>query len=337
MTNYLKNAWYMIAWGHELEAEPLCRKAFGEKLVLFRDQAGDAATLIDRCPHRFAPLSRGKVVADGIQCGYHGLTFATDGRCIRNALKGPLPKGAAVRSFPLHERDEIVWLWPGDPAAADPDTIPDFSYISEARRKNIFGLSTMQANYRLVIDNLMDLSHVEFLHPAIGGALSENGKHAVKHEGTTVHSNWLSENVPNTVSLETWYPTNGKRIDHRFDMRWEAPSNIYLGVSATLAGHTREEGFTLPSAHLLTPETESSTHYFWHGSLPADHPQPLDELRKIFTVAFDEEDAPMLEAVQESMGDADRFWEFEPVMLHTDSGALRARRELDRLLAAEAK
>jgi vanillate O-demethylase monooxygenase subunit len=179
----------------------------------------------------------------------------------------------------VHERDDIVWLWAGDPASVNRDLIPDFSYIPAPGQKSVHGLSTMKANYRLVIDNLMDLSHVELIHPALGGALSENGKHSVRHTGHSVHSNWFSENVPNTISLDMWYPTHGRRIDHRFDMRWDPPANIYLGVSATLTGRRREDGFTLPSAHLLTPETPQSTHYFWHGAPPEDHPQSLDELR----------------------------------------------------------
>ncbi|NNL84851.1 MAG: aromatic ring-hydroxylating dioxygenase subunit alpha [Myxococcales bacterium] len=332
MTGYLRNAWYMAAWSHELGREFLTRTILDENIVLFRDAEGTATALVDRCPHRFAPLSRGRLVEDGVQCGYHGLTFDPHGHCIRNALDSKVPR-AKIRHFSLCERDHIVWLWAGDPEYPDAKLVPDFSYITDPELKGIYGLSTFRANYELVTDNLMDLSHVEFLHPALGGALLEGGQHTVDVKGNRVYSNWRTQDVPNTVSLEMWYPTHGKHIDHSFDMRWDPPANIYLGVGATLTGRPREEGFTLPSAHLLTPETEASTHYFWHGALAKEHPQSLDDMRKIFTDAFDREDAPMLEAVQRNM-DGD-FWSLRPIMLATDAGAVRARRVLTKLIEEE--
>ena len=331
---YLRNTWYMAAWSHEVSNSMLTRTILGERYVFYRKQDGVVVGLRDRCPHRFAPLSRGRLCGDEIQCGYHGLKFAADGTCVHSPFSSPPPRSAKVRNCVLEERHHIVWMWLGDLGRDDSTSIPDFSYITRADLKGTFGLSSMNAHYELVTDNLMDLSHVEFLHPAFGGALLKGGTHTVSQEGDTIWSNWWTQNVPNTPSLEMWWPTKGKPIDHSFDMRWNPPASIYLGVGATLTGAPRDEGFTLPSAHILTPETASTTLYFWHSALPVGHPQSMEELHKIIADAFDHEDAPMLEAVQHEMGGAD-FWDIATVMLRTDAGAVRVRKHLGKLIAAE--
>ena len=126
----LRNAWYIGAWADELADRPLARRICGDPVVLFRDGSGRAAALVDRCCHRAARLHLGILVEAGIQCGYHGLVFDTTGRCVAIPGQKQIPQDARVRSYPTVEKDQLVWLWMGDPALADPAGIVDFPYHS---------------------------------------------------------------------------------------------------------------------------------------------------------------------------------------------------------------
>ena len=115
----LRNAWYIAAWADEIGGQPLARRICNEPIVLFRDGTGRVGALADRCCHRAAPLSMGSVVEEGIQCGYHGLVIDGSGRCVRIPGQKQIPADARVRSYPAIEKDQMVWVWMGDPAKAD--------------------------------------------------------------------------------------------------------------------------------------------------------------------------------------------------------------------------
>ena len=126
---------------------------------------GDVAAMADRCPHRFAPLSLGTRDDDNVVCGYHGLTFAPDGQCVRNPFSERIPSTFRVRTYTALERDGIVWLWLGEPEAAYESRIPDFGFLPDtAASRSVHGYTLMQANYEYGTDNLLDLSHIEFVH-----------------------------------------------------------------------------------------------------------------------------------------------------------------------------
>ena len=125
MAELLTNAWYMAGWQEEVSEAPLSRRMLGMSMVLYRKADGGVVMLRDRCPHRFAPLSKGKVEGDCIQCPYHGLKFDASGQCVSAPLEEKPPSAVRVRSFPVVERDNIIWFWPGDPEAADPALITD--------------------------------------------------------------------------------------------------------------------------------------------------------------------------------------------------------------------
>ena len=125
---YLRNKWYQAGWSAELKAgELLHRRLLEEPVLLFRKTDGTAVAMLDRCPHRFAPLHMGKHLGDAVQCPYHGLQFGADGRCIANP-HGPVPGAARIRNFPVAERYSALWIWMGDPAKADPDSIVPFDF-----------------------------------------------------------------------------------------------------------------------------------------------------------------------------------------------------------------
>ncbi|MDE0056678.1 MAG: Rieske 2Fe-2S domain-containing protein, partial [Defluviicoccus sp.] len=125
---YLRNCWYVAAWDHELDGGFLARTILDRPVVLFRGPDGAPHALEDRCCHRSMPLSEGRLLEETVQCGYHGLEFAFDGRCVRVPGQSTIPPGARVRAWPVVERWRWVWIWMGDPDAADPDLIPDYHW-----------------------------------------------------------------------------------------------------------------------------------------------------------------------------------------------------------------
>jgi hypothetical protein len=177
------------------------------------------------------------------------------------------------------------------------------------------------------------LSHIEFLHPAFCGVL-EHGKFTTRTEAETIFAEWWATNVPPTGAIKLWWPESGGTIDHWLDMRCNVPASMLLHVGATHPGRPREAGLYQPSVHILTPETACRTHYFWNAGMPIDNHLDMKDIGRLFALSFDEEDAPMIEAIQDRMGDDDIF-DLHPILLRTDSGAILARRALRKSLAAE--
>jgi vanillate O-demethylase monooxygenase subunit len=328
MAEYLWNAWYMAAWEKEIEGDALLsRKLLDRQMLLYRRTDGDGYVLMeDRCPHRFAPLSRGRREGDKIVCGYHGLTYDRTGACVRNPFSDRIPVRAKVNAMPIHAKHGILWFWPGDPSLAKISAIPDFSCLApNARRSQL----VVAANYQLITDNLMDLSHVEFVHTGTfgGSGLMFKGRHEVREEGDAIWSNWSMPNIEPPPWATAFFARDA-RLDHWLNMRWHAPASMLLEVGICPAGSADRTG-PLPTerdCHILTPETQASTHYFYTYS----QMQESVAVQK----AYYDEDKPMLEAVQRSMGETD-FWANKPVILSVDAGALRARARLAKLMDQE--
>ena len=338
MTSFLPNSWHMAAWSEEVGDALLSRQLAGRKRLLFRRTDGTVAILDDRCPHRFSPLSLGTRDGDVVHCPYHGLAFDSAGTCVHNPFSDRIPAGAKVPSYPAEERGGIVWFWPGDPALADPATIVDFPFLETTPGNHILrGYTLMKANYEYGTDNLMDLSHIEFVHKGsfAGAGVIFAGTHEVVQDGDTLHSNWWMPGVPAPGHTFGIYPRD-MVTDHWLDMRWNAPASMYLSIGATPAGQPREGGIVVEQVHILTPESEDTTHYFWASSsaLPLDVPETDAMFRELFRQAFDMEDKPIIEAAYANLDGAD-FWEAKPLFLGVDAGGTRARRLLETLRSRE--
>jgi vanillate O-demethylase monooxygenase subunit len=348
MGRFLENAWYVAAWSDEIGRTPFTRTLLDQPVVIYRRQDGTPIAMHDRCPHRFVPLSTGEVRGDEIMCGYHGLTFDETGHCTHQRANDISKQRFCVRTYPLAERYSAIWIWMGDAALADPDLIPNFDFFDDpdhiiAGR----GLTYVRANYTLEIDNLLDLSHLDFVHAkTISNGKVTEGKYDVYQKGLTVHSDWF---IPATQAPRQfadlirmsddprWAGTRDDMIvDHWLDMRWDAPGTLFLDVGVAPAGTNRAAPIDMPQAHFVTPETEGSTHYFWVYSMTAlgQTEDMLAGFRKVVEIAFDHEDRPMLEAQQRAMKSAD-FWAEQPMILAEDAGAVRARRVLDKLIREE--
>lgn len=338
MTGFLMNAWYMAGWSEELQPGMLARRLCGMNMLFLRRSDGAPAAMLDRCPHRFAPLSLGTRDGDVLTCGYHGLSFDTDGRCVRNPFSDRLPAGAAVRTFPVAERGGILWFWPGDPAQADEAAIVDFPFLTSCpKNMRLHGYTRMAANYEYGTDNLMDLSHIEFVHRgsfASAGVIFA-GEHEVIQDGETLHSNWWMPDVAAPGHTMGIYPRE-MRTDHWLDMRWNAPATMYLNIGATPRHASRDAGVIVEQAHILTPEDDDGTHYFWAttSAIPLDDPDVAAGFQALFAKAFDDEDKPMIEAAYANVTGAD-FWGERPVFLGIDAGGVRARRLLETMRRSE--
>lgn len=335
---FLTNAWYVAAWADEVGAQMLPRTVLDQRIVLYRKRDGAPAALADRCPHRFAPLSMGRVVDDGIECAYHGLRFDCSGACILNPHgNGQIPAKAVVRCYPVVERYNLLWIWMGEGEAADPQAIPEFDFLSDPSFQNVKGYTLADGHYELMTDNIMDLGHIEFLHPGLlGSEAVRKAKSEIVQVGNTVHSNRLTSDEILPPVLQTWYEAGDRLTQRWLNVRWDPAATMKLTVGVLPNGEPRENAHESQGCHLMTPATETTTHYFWAQGRNWGTPDPkmdalrLDSLRK----AFDTQDKPMIEAVQRNMGTTD-LDALHPVMLSTDGGPVRARRVLKQLIARE--
>lgn len=335
----LTNAWYMAAWGEEVGEALLRRKIVGDPILLYRREDGGVTALTDRCPHRFAPLSAGTREGDIVRCPYHGLAFGSDGGCVHNPFSQTIPKGASVKSWVVAERDGIVWLWRGAEDKADPSLIPDFSKLFRDGCDPVRGLMPMKAPYQFATDNLMDLSHIEFVHRGsfAGAGVIFAGEHKVRQDGDTLHSDWWMPGVPAPGHTFGIYE-RGMLTDHWLDMRWNAPASMLLEIGASPAGEPRAGGVIIHQAHIITPETDGTAHYFWastRSSGVADAERDA-MLRAMMGQAFEMEDKPIIEAAFDNL-DGQDFWQAGPIFLGIDAGGTRARRLLQQLVQRETK
>lgn len=337
---FLKNTWYVAALVNELGEKPLARTICGQPILMLRKADGTCVASSNRCPHRFAPLDKGRLVGDGVvQCPYHGLEFdISTGACTHNPHGDcKVPQAARIDRYPLQERHGLLWIWPGDAALADPDAIPDFGFMTAPEFRTLSGSIYVRSHYELIADNLMDLSHVEYLHAGgLGSEAIKRGKTEVIQHGHTVHSNrWCPDGLAPPV-WDAMFDNYGKPVDHWLNMRWDPPGLLRLDVGVSPVGEERQTGIWAYFNHFLTPETQSSTHYFWSVSRPFKiDDKVLDQhIAEAVHLAFVQEDVPIIEEVERMM-QGKAFEQMKPVLLAADAGALRARRVLKQLIEVE--
>jgi phenylpropionate dioxygenase-like ring-hydroxylating dioxygenase large terminal subunit len=320
---YIRNSWYMAGWSDELTDKVISRRVFDRQIAFFRDSKGDVQAIADRCPHRFAPLSLGDKQGDTLVCPYHGLTFDGTGNCVRNPFAEKIPSGARVDSWTCIERYGMIWLWGGEAATSDPAAIPNFSLVEDnANTRVVRGYTLLDAPYQFGTDNLMDLSHIEFVHKGsfAGNGVIFGGEYQVVDDGHTLRSNWWMPGVkapPHTIGV---YDAD-MVTDHWLDMRWNAPASMQLEIGACPQGGKRTDGVTAQQCHILTPASATTAHYFWATT-------------RYHAQAFDEEDKPIIKAAYENLEGQD-FWEAKPLSLGIDQGGTRARRKIEAMLKAE--
>jgi phenylpropionate dioxygenase-like ring-hydroxylating dioxygenase large terminal subunit len=335
MDAYLRNAWYVAAWSGEIVDKPLGRKLLDEPVLFYRRTDGTVTALQDRCPHRFVPLSRGRVEGDNIRCGYHGLRFNAEGSCIDDRCNDLLRAAAKLRRYPVEERYGAIWIWMGTDAA-NPSLIPDCSFLVDPARTILFDQTLVKANYMLEIDNLLDLSHLDYVHLGTisNGSFSE-GVFKTWHDDAGIHSTWWTEDCSIPPQFVP-YLVGAERVDQWADVTWRAPGNVYIHSGGTRCKQPKEAGYWIEQCHSLTPETALTTHYFWGIARPnLGEPPEVNEFAKgRLRQAFVTEDATMIEAQQSAMKSTD-FWAEKPIVLPEDGAAIRARHSMAKLIRAE--
>jgi phenylpropionate dioxygenase-like ring-hydroxylating dioxygenase large terminal subunit len=343
--DFVRNAWYVASWADALgEGQLVARTIMDEPVVLFRRADGSIAAIEDRCSHRFAPLHMGKIIGgDRIQCPYHGLEFDGTGACVRNPHGAKnIPARTRLKSYAVVEKHKAVWIWMGD-APADEAKVPDFAVLDNVPELHTTKHDSImiRANYQLIIDNLLDLSHTSYLHEGIlGNQDTVESEITVEQDGDdVVVGRHATNSAPPSMFAQFW-PGHPPRVDTFTSMRWMAPSTLRLVTGICKMGASSESGTGYHAIHMLTPESERSTHYFFtavrFGVLTTDEKLNRDLQEKIASMrrfAFEEQDAPVIEAQQRILETANR--PLDPVTLAIDVGPVRYKRVLGKMLAAE--
>jgi vanillate monooxygenase len=337
-----KNTWYVAATPNEIDEKPLGRKICGERIAFYRGLENKVAAVQDFCPHRGAPLSLGYVSEGKLICGYHGLEMGCNGKTV--AMPGQRVGGfQAIKAYPVVERYGFIWVWPGDPALADDSRIPHMEWYDNPEWAYGGGLYHIACDYRLMIDNLMDLTHETYVHStSIGQKEIDETPCKTTVDGDRVTTARYMNGITPPPFWKAALRGHGLPDDVPVD-RWQIcrftpPSHVIIEVGVALQGHG---GYDAPNdkkvysqvIDFITPETETSIHYFW-GMARKFNPKDKaltatirDGQGKIFA-----EDLEMLERQQQNL----LAWpERKLLMLNIDAGGVQSRKIIERIIAAE--
>jgi len=355
---FLFNAWYIIAEPAELaEGTIVARTLLGKRLAIYRGASGRVVALDDFCPHRLAPLSLGTVIGDGLRCAYHGAEFDAAGQCVKVPGQKAAPPRATVQTYPVVERHGYIWVWLGDVArAADESGIPDGFWVSgdPAWIGGYGHIESIQADYRLINDNLFDITHAEFVHPeSFGGEEVQFYRNARRGSdfvdrgmtfeviGDAIHFRthaarlgleggplWRSM-LAQSRGLESW----DDPIDFRMEVSWWAPIYTSFHISIRPCDEPDAPPIEIYNLHAAVPETATSSHYFYRSVRNYGDPS----MDAMFTDAANfvfNQDKPILEGQQAVLGNRDLL-DANPISFAGDKLQLDGRHILNRLLAAE--
>lgn len=333
--SFIRNAWYCAGWSHELEKKPLARTLLNEKLALYRTNDGVAA-IGDVCPHRYSPLSQGKIKGDRLMCPYHGIEFGPNGKCAHN------PHGAEVTalnvvSYKVIERQGALWIWMGDPSLANLGLIPEMTNHDNPDFSVVYSYLHIRGHYELVSDNLLDLSHTQYLHDFLKREVDDGYQQVrfVKVEDDVIVSQDEALNAQPIGFVKFAWPDSPERIDSRASTIWKAPANMMLHITFAAVG----ESPTIDTwgAQLVTPETDKTSHYFWTQARNFRHSEEFSQMvRAAIQNVFETEDGRIISEIQKNLGNETDLLAIRPVLLKTDTGAIRARRIVKTRIAIEA-
>lgn len=331
------NQWYVAGFSSEIGRAIKSRTFLGRRVVLLRDERGDACAVSGICPHRMMPMEVGRLEGDRLVCGYHGLTYDIHtGACIKAPSSMTLPR-CSLLVYPVREVGPLLWIWVGDPARADTTPLPPQSSIGigqDGWATQCVDYKLLSARYPLLIDNLFDLSHIYYIHFSIIG---ESGKTTLQdpciedREGRLVVYR-ETMNVPADVFDRFSHPDIGAVVSKRSETE-------LLGVSLVNAGTRTVEGPNWSSnelkhlnfIHVLTPETDTTTHYWAmltrdYRIEDANYSAELADL-EISVIAQDREALERIETLLQSTADLPR-----EISMRPDVGALHARRRIVELI-----
>ena len=339
--SFIRNAWYVAGRSEDFGRQLKAIRLLGDDMVAFRRADGSVAMIEDACPHRKLPLSMGKLEGDHVVCGYHGLTFDGSGTCVAAPTQShAVPRTARVASWPVLERYGFVWVWPGDPAEADPAKLIDIPHFDDPDwGKTARGSLPIACHYLWIVDNLLDPSHVAWVHlTSFAGAGSDNLPLEMSEntDGVIVWRWIYSKPAPPYYAPFLAFADNCDRKQH-YECRLPA---MAINMSVYSPGNSGGTGHDVPansfvniSYNFITPVDEDNSLYFWfqHRNQQADNEDMSARMFAGATMAFNE-DKDVLEAVHRGMKNP----RTRAINLGLDAGALRFRRLVDRRIEAEA-
>ena len=337
---FLKNSWYVAGWSKDYQKELRAQMLLGEKIVFYRRLDGHPVALEDACPHRKLPLSHGRLQEDRVVCGYHGLTFDCTGACVEAPTqRGNIPKRAVVRSYPVVDRYRLLWIWMGDPEKANPDDIfeienfdnPEWGYTEG-------GMLPIECNYLWVVDNLLDPSHVAWVHVTsfAGSGTDDQPLDLEKTEKGVIVSRWIYDQPPSPYYKDlVKFEGNCDRKQHYEMCIPGIALNKSVYTPPGTGGPNKPEGdktYINISYNFMTPVDERNTMYIWFQHRNTDPEDKLisEKMNAGARAAF-LEDKEILEAVQIGMEDMD----IPNIDLALDAGAKLFRVKLQRLINEE--
>ncbi len=302
-TPLVRNEWYVAAMSDELDRTLRDRWLLGVGVLLYRTTDGTVVALQNRCPHRSFPLSRGMLEGDNVVCGYHGLTFGPDGACVRIPSQDTIPKGVRARGFPVVERPPLVWIWMGDPDQADPTRIPDHSWLSDPDYGAVCGYLHVKCSYVRLHENVLDHTHFPFLH---GEEVSDvdwaQAPFEVTQEGNSACITRVLKDHPVDPVFGMVIGNSGHRVTRTSEAWFKTPAfHAALETIEDLEGGTdgRTE-FHFHILHMFTPESATTTHYFWATARDVAIQDAMLEAGRQMAVATFGEDAEALERIEEN-------------------------------------
>lgn len=336
-SNYPRNQWWVAATAEEITRQPRRRWLLDLPVALYRTEAGEPVALDDRCPHRWAPLSKGWLEGDELVCGYHGLRFSTQGRCVKVPTQTNVPSRAKVHAYPVREVGPLIWIWTGDPVLIKDNAPPSIDWHVEPGWSVVGGSMEAEANYMLLKENVLDLTHFGYVHR-------------------------------NSFKIRDWdrapeVTVSGEEVEFRLDFPptplaplfgtmtgfGERPiARVNWGRSVSPALHLAGQDFTDPDPvtgarasaafrvmHATTPISPNRMHYFWMTAwnLPLTE-QQRDTMRHTTMIGF-QEDKDMIEAIQATIQLDPRGLHYPEVMVSSDQSAVQARRALQRRMVQE--
>jgi phenylpropionate dioxygenase-like ring-hydroxylating dioxygenase large terminal subunit len=336
---FLRNAWYVAAWADEVTEKLMPIEMLAERIVFYRASDGKCVALEDACPHRKLPLSMGRLINDTIVCGYHGLTFDGTGACVDAPTSKAIPPKACVRSYPISERYGLVWIWMGDASQADPEQIPDIANWGKPDWGYNRGQSMIvDCHYLYLVDNLLDPTHVTWVHPSSFGdsSCAAVPVETVSNPDGVTASRWIFDSEPAPFyKKHLKFAGRCDRYQH-YEVRY--PSNAIIKAIFTPAGNggnekpPHDDVFLMDSFNFLTPINAKQTRYFWFQlrNFAPENEAVSKDFSDDVTAAF-EEDRLILNAVQIGMDN-----KITPnIDIKNDLASFRYRRGLSQKIAEE--
>ncbi|NHN87138.1 Rieske 2Fe-2S domain-containing protein [Acetobacter conturbans] len=337
-----RNQWYVAAWSHEIETTPLQRKLLGHTIILRRLRNGHISAVSALCPHRRMPLASACIDEnDQIVCPYHGATFSGAGHCTSLPFQKHVPDTMHLTAFATAETAPFIWIWEGNASEADMSLLPDIKPLKLSAESTLifgFGYRHVRARAQIILENLFDESHISFTHTHSLGTRCASDRNpadlAITDQPDYLafrHASPCRQTEDGMLSL---FPSLGQFM--QVEYRSELYGVSLINTVGTETFSCREDGTHVALSgcmnflHGITPETETTTHYFIAATrdFATDSKEYTDILAERNFLVIDE-DIRVLEAIEPHLEEAET--QPEPNFT-TDAAGIRVRRRIETLL-----